>query len=429
MSKNTERGMGHQAGPVADDPPAALPRAPAERPAVRSGAADGGEGGSVRSQRSEIGQVTLLGVSAPVFDREKATAPGRDVHLPAEVRRAPAPRPVASEGGSPVALPPRRGTPDRPARTVVDPAPAQTMRISKTKLTTPVFGSVPEPSLDEGRAAFRVGRREPDPTDMDEGTDRVPTVGGSVVLGIGLSVVLALIVVGVARFGPRVRTAEPLPLQPFAGKPDPRLDPPGAGPAAADPAARDTTAAGQLPSRGAEPVTGNPVAPVEPPSSVVAGPAPEDVAPSGTPAAVAPREATPGSTLQAAAPDARTPPPVFDEIDDARPPNNLADKTVRRPAGRPRAVTAVGDRGAGPSEAGSAAAPSPRRSSGRATDGQSGSFGAAPGSGATPSAFAPPSSPSPFQPPPIITSPRAPPSKADEKAPYDPDSPLPPATE
>jgi hypothetical protein len=428
MSKNTERGMGHQSGPVADGPPAAVPRAPAERPAVSSGAADAGEGGSVRSQRSDLGQVTLLGVSAPVFDREKATAPGRDVHLPVEVRRAPAPRPVASEGGSPVALPPRRGTPERPAR-AVDPTPAQTMRISKTKLTTPVFGSVPEPSLDEGRAAFRVGRREQEPTDMDEGIDGGSSVGGSVVLGIGLSVVLALIVVGVARFGPHVRTAEPLPLQPFAGRPDPRLDPPAAGPAAGAPAARDTTGAGQSPPRGAEPVTGNQAAPVEPPSSVVAGAAAEDVGPPGTPAAAAPREATPGSTLQATAPDARTPPPVFDEIDDTRAPNNLADRTVRRPAGRPRAVTAAGDRGAGPSEVGSAVAPSPRRVSGRASDGQPGSFGAAPGSGAPPSAFAPPSSPSPFQPPPIVTSPRAPPSKADEKAPYDPDSPLPPASE
>lgn len=395
MSKNTERGMGHHTGPVADGRPDEMPRAASEHPAASSVPAERDESGPARPQRSEMAQVTLLGVSAPVFDREKLTvsgltAPGRDVHLPVEARRAPMPRPIAGEGGSPVALPPRRRTPEPPVRTVVDPTPASTVRVSKTKINTPVTGSVSEPSRHEGRGAFPVGRREPDATGMVEGTRVSSGVGASVVLGVGLSVVLALIVVGVARFGPHVRTVDPLPQQRFEGRPDPRLDTPGLG--------RPARAGAENAASGATP--------------------------DGAPAEA------PGSTARAAPPGARTPPPVFDEIiDEARAANNLADKTVRRPTSRPRAVTSTGDRGAGWPGPGTPAAPYPRRSPGRAFDGQSGSASAAEGSGAAPNGFGPGPSPSPFQPP-SIPSPRAPSSRGDEsKAPYDPDSPLPPASE
>lgn len=399
MSKNTERGMGHHPGPVADGRPDEMPRAASERPAAASAPAERTEGGPVRPQRSDMGQVTLLGVSVPIIDREKLTAPGRDVHLPAEVRRAPGPRSITGEGGSPAAPAQRRPTPDPPVRAPVNLTPASTVPISKTKIITPVLGNA-APSAYEARGAFPVGRRQPDPAGVPEGIGVNSGVGASVVLGIGLSLVVALIVVGVARFGPHGRTAESLPLQRFEGRPDPRLDSPAVG------RPGDTTAAGQLPSVGGD--------------SARAGEAPPAEVPSSAPATTA------GAVAQ---PDSRIPPPVFDEINEARAPNNIAEKNIRRPAGRPRAVTSFGDRGAGSPGAGTTVAPYPRRSPGRQVYGQPGFVGAE-GAATPPTGFAPTASPSQFQPPPI-SSPRPASSKGgdDSKAPYDPDSPLPPATE
>jgi hypothetical protein len=428
MSKNTERGMGHHAGPVADGRPDEVPRAASERPAAPVVPADGGEGVPVRPQRSDAGQVTLLGVSAPVFERGKVavTAPGRDVHLPVEARRAPAPRPIAGEGGgSPVALPPQRRTPDPPVRTLVDPTPAATVRISKTKIITPVLGTAPERSPHEKGGGFPVGRRQPAPPDDLEESGISSGVRGPVVLGIGLSLVLALIVVGLARFGPHVRTASP--VQPFEGRPDPRLDSPPLGAPAPAPEGPGTTAAGRPPSVGDDSTRGGEAAPAaEPPSSAVAGGSPGDVPAEAIPGGPRP---LPGSRARAAPPDTRTPPPVFNEIGEARPANNVVDRNLRRPSVRPRALAPVADRAAGSPGAGGVITPGPRRSPGRAFDGQSGSVGASGTSPVTPNGLSPGPSPSPFQPPPL-TPPRAPSSRGDEsKAPYDPDSPLPPASE
>src|SRR6185369_9545973 len=104
MSKNTERGIGQHVGPVADGrPDDTRPRLASETSVVGSTPEKLERDGHVpdgRVPKVEVAQITLLGVSAPELDREKLTTPGRDVHLPTEVRRVASPRAIALDAAA-----------------------------------------------------------------------------------------------------------------------------------------------------------------------------------------------------------------------------------------------------------------------------------------------------------------------------------------
>ena len=120
MSKHTERGIGQHGGSPGDGRPEQEGSAPkASETRVTSPAA--GPVGKHEGGRSELGHVTLLGVAAPIIERDKVTALGRDLHLPAEVRRAPQPRPAASDT-TPMVQGARRSEPPDAAGKPLDPA-------------------------------------------------------------------------------------------------------------------------------------------------------------------------------------------------------------------------------------------------------------------------------------------------------------------
>jgi len=234
MSKNTERGIGQHVGPVADgrsDDP--RPRPASETSVVGPGPENG------QPSKVEVGQITLLGVAAPDLDREKATTPGRDVHLPTEVRRVAAPRAVALDAAG---SGDRRKTPETPRpRVTTTSAPSIPLRTQDVMSTVNArlseTGEVPRPRFRSG------GRRDFAETTL---MDAVPETGrgSSIALGIVIALVAAVAVVWTLRFGPHLRAFDATVAERPGPPGDPALEPPRAAPPAREvplPVARDGT--------------------------------------------------------------------------------------------------------------------------------------------------------------------------------------------
>lgn len=405
-SKHTERGIGQHVGPAADGRvDDTRPRLASETPIV----GDSGRAGSPTPQvfekvdrdgkplKVDVGQITLLGVPAPELDREKVTTPGRDVHLPTEVRRVAAPRSVAVENGT-SGPSDRRRTPEVPRpRVTADSAPAIALH---TQDVISTVNTRADRMGEAAAAAYRSsGRREFGETTMMAAVEE-SRPGGPIALGIAMSLVTALVVVWGLRFGPHLpgadsavahRSSGPTASGSAAAEPatPPRL--PAVPPAGERfPAANDVAGAGTNVRAPEEPQGLPPAAARNP----VLGSAVDDPAVVRPNPAAAPREA-PG------APPAS---PALADEDTSR--KNQRLRITLPPAGGERTATAGGG---------------PKRGSGapafRPTDPRGPVF-TPPPPGAEPPRFeaAPPAAPA-----------RAAPAR-DERAPYDPDSPLPPAT-
>ena len=159
-----------------------------------------------RALKVEVGQITLLGVQAPDIDRDKATTPGRDVHLPTEVRRVAAPRAVAADAASSPFSRDHRKTPETP-RPRVSSASAPSIPLETQDVISTVNARLSETG-EVPSAPLRPARRR----DFAETTlmDAVPETGraGSIALGVAISVVAAVVVVWTLRFGPHLRGFE-----------------------------------------------------------------------------------------------------------------------------------------------------------------------------------------------------------------------------
>ena len=207
MSKNTERGIGQQVGTAADGrPDDTRPRHASETSTVGP-APDGPDRDRAgRAPKVEVAQITLLGVAAPDLDREKATTPGRDVHLPTEARRVAAPRAVAADAPSLSPARDRRKTPERP-RSRVTSSSASSIAVDTQDVMSTVNARLSE-TAEVPNGGLRVARRR----DFAETTlmDAVPETGrgGPIALGIAISLVAAAVVVWTLRFGPHLRGFE-----------------------------------------------------------------------------------------------------------------------------------------------------------------------------------------------------------------------------
>jgi len=404
MSKNTERGIGQHVGPAADGrPDDTRPRRASETstvgpPSPRSQDRDG------KVPKVEVAQITLLGVSAPDLDREKATTPGRDVHLPTEARRVAAPRAVALDSPASPPSSDRRKTPDAPRPRVT------AVSVPSIPLNTQDVISTVNARLSETGEVARPARRPAGRRDFAETTlmDAVPETGrgASIALGIAISLVAAVAVVWTLRFGPHLRGFEAA----VADRPPAASDPASRAPSPTRelrlPALRGATAPsvdGELP--GANP-SAAPAAPrlPSPEEAAAARGAPVDDDPSASrenPGG-AQREARSGASAGSGAPDEdgrrrnprlRTAPPsagerVGSSAASKRPPAPPIFRETGAPGPLPTAPPPVGS--------GRVASPEPPR-------------------------FESPPPPSPPAAAPVR------PAPANEKSAYDPDSPLPPA--
>ena len=239
MSKNTERGIGLQGGPAdgqTADPAAGSGAAP------KVAAPGGPVGEAARSDRaaeaphpaaaSDSRPVTLMGVPSPLSEREKVTALGRDVHLPAESHRMATSRPIAVAEVAPgpqtargSGAPAPGGAADRPAPEATRGAAVRPKLSEAETMPALPAPSVVTPSPPVSATAMTIEaspHRPTNPADRatydasplvvsDEPSDETPLAssdkrgasagrGPSIGLGIGLALVLSVAVVSVVRY-------------------------------------------------------------------------------------------------------------------------------------------------------------------------------------------------------------------------------------
>ena len=259
MSKNTERGIGQQVGPAADGrPDDARPRHASETSTVGPASEPSDRDREGKASKVEVGQITLLGMAAPDLDREKATTPGRDVHLPTEVRRVAAPRSVSADTVPSPFTRDLRKTPESP-RARVTPASASSFPLQTQDALSTVNARSTELGETPG-AGSRAARRR----DFAETTlmDAVPESGrgGSIALGIAISLVTAAVVVWTLRFGPHLRGFDATLAERPSSPSELERTRPGAPPPAREGRLPSPSGATPPSTEGGEPFGSNPIA-------------------------------------------------------------------------------------------------------------------------------------------------------------------------